>query len=293
MRWLSESKQKRLSRYLLGQLANQNQASLEDEYVADDEAFEDLEAAETELVDAYVRGRLCEQDRFRFERLLSHSPRCRERVAFARQFVARCDSVAMPAHSSLARVRGASLAWRTWRPALVPALVAAGLILVTAVGWWAVRPVSPPVATKANGAPRPAPQTAAAVPPPGAAVVARLPTATGAGGIVAVVLVPGLTRGLEQGTTPTIPESAREIRIRLDHEGETHRAYRVVIRTPEGREIWSRSDLPPTKPGARSVSIAFPAVTLPAGDFVLTLSARGPGGSMDDVADYAFRVVKQ
>ena len=78
-------------RYLLGTLSEEEKTRLEEEYFLDDEEFEQLEIAEDELIDRYVRTELSTEDTHRFEKLLI-SPRLSERVEVARILVQRTAS---------------------------------------------------------------------------------------------------------------------------------------------------------------------------------------------------------
>ena len=71
-------------RYLLGTLSEEERDRFEEMYFSDDAAFEEVEIAEGELIDRYVRGELAKSDRARFEAVLAASPRLGERVQFAR-----------------------------------------------------------------------------------------------------------------------------------------------------------------------------------------------------------------
>jgi anti-sigma factor RsiW len=73
-------------RYLLGELSEEEEKSFENRYFADDQAFEQLQIAEGEVIDAYVSERLPAQAHKHLEERLAKSPRLRERVAFARTF---------------------------------------------------------------------------------------------------------------------------------------------------------------------------------------------------------------
>src|SRR4030095_17123643 len=77
----------RMTRYLRGDLPETEQAAVEQEYFADQEKFEEVWAAENELVDRYVRGRLPRGERELFERNYLQSPKHRERVALARKLL--------------------------------------------------------------------------------------------------------------------------------------------------------------------------------------------------------------
>src|SRR5215468_3388008 len=75
--------EKRMTRYLLGDLPEPEQVAVEQEYFADPEKLEEVWAAENDLVDRYARGRLSRGERKLFERNYLQSPKHRERLAVA------------------------------------------------------------------------------------------------------------------------------------------------------------------------------------------------------------------
>jgi hypothetical protein len=263
--------------YLLGELSDEERTRLEDAYVGDEALFEELAAIEAELIDAYVRGGLSAQERDSFEARYLSSPRGRERVAFARSLAEAGGRAAGQADQS-------PRAWRPWRPAwlsrpgpaLAAAVATAALAVVAGVAWWSSRP-----------APAPATETETT------ASSAAAPAEPGAEGAIALVLLPGSLRSLEGGAVLSVPAGADAVRIQVNHEGEAHPAYRVVISTPEGQEVWSQGGLAPSETGARSVVVSVPARVLRPGDFVLSLAGREAGAGFTDIAEYSFRVARQ
>jgi len=79
-------------RYLLGGLSEKERTTIEERFFADDQEFEELEIAEGELIDRYVRKELSATDQLQFEEVLSTSPRLIERVEFARILASRITS---------------------------------------------------------------------------------------------------------------------------------------------------------------------------------------------------------
>jgi len=79
-----KDKSEQAKQYLLGRLSETNKSRFEEDYFTDHELFEELEIAEDELVDAYIRHELSDKDREDFEANLSISPRLAERVVSAR-----------------------------------------------------------------------------------------------------------------------------------------------------------------------------------------------------------------
>ena len=72
-----------LTRYLLGELPEEERSGLEAEYFADPELFARLLAAEDDLIDAYVRGALSTEARARFEERFCRNGDGVQRIAFA------------------------------------------------------------------------------------------------------------------------------------------------------------------------------------------------------------------
>ena len=81
-----------IRRYLLGELAEADQAALEQELLINRGKFEQVWAVENELLDSYVRGEMSRADRERFEGHYLTSSLHRERVAIAKSFLAYADS---------------------------------------------------------------------------------------------------------------------------------------------------------------------------------------------------------
>src|SRR5262245_64417535 len=119
-----------LTRYLLGGLSEQEQTTLEEEYVADPRLFDEIARVESDLMDDYVRGTLSPDLRERFKRVYLSDSRRRERVTFAEALFASVKNV--PSVSQEAR----SQTWFGWLTAPKPALGLAFATLLIASGVW-------------------------------------------------------------------------------------------------------------------------------------------------------------
>lgn len=82
--------------YLLGLLPEEEVERLDEESIADDDIAARLTAVEDDLVDAYVTETLDERMRARFETVYLRSPHRREKVKFARRFLAAIDGISAP-----------------------------------------------------------------------------------------------------------------------------------------------------------------------------------------------------
>lgn len=79
-------------RYLLGTLSEEEKTRFEEVYFLDDAEFEQLEIAEDELLDRYVKSELSPEEALQFRKLLV-SPRLAERVEVARIIAQRAASL--------------------------------------------------------------------------------------------------------------------------------------------------------------------------------------------------------
>ena len=81
----SNSETKRV-RYLLGLSSPIEREHIESEYFADEDAFQAMLTAEDDLIDAYARGELADEERWGFEKNFVSSFGGRDRVRFAHAF---------------------------------------------------------------------------------------------------------------------------------------------------------------------------------------------------------------
>ena len=103
-----------IRRYLLGELAETDQAALEQELLLDRGKFDRVWAVENELVDSYVRGEMSRADRERFEGHYLASPLHRGRVAIAESFLTNIDQAV--GETVEARAEEPAVPWRAGFP---------------------------------------------------------------------------------------------------------------------------------------------------------------------------------
>src|SRR5215471_6783788 len=130
--------EKLMVQYLLGNLSEEEQVRIEDKAFADSNYMGALEAAEADLIDAYVRGELSEAERRKFEqRFLTSSDR-RSKVEFARDLVRVTEESKGAENALLQRPsvwRSFLSVLRGWNPAVQFAGIAALLISVVGASW--------------------------------------------------------------------------------------------------------------------------------------------------------------
>lgn len=139
----------RLVRYLLGDLAEDEQVEIEARAFQDQHCLRSIEAAESDLIDAYVRGELSERERRQFEGRFFASAERRRKVEFARALARVAPEFA--ASNQAAQTTGATVtatsrpAWRDALKAFLAQLnpltkygLAAAALLVLLGGAWLV-----------------------------------------------------------------------------------------------------------------------------------------------------------
>jgi hypothetical protein len=301
----------RMTRYLLGDLTETEQTAVEQEYFADPEKFEEVWAAENELVDRYVRGRLSRGERELFERNYLRSPKHRERVTVAGKLLEAADRQAVeggvtprsiaPAPSRLMETLKALLTPRFLAPA------AAFLLLFSTLSWMVIeraRLNEELEKTKARLSDQQRQereitgQLAAEREQSGklkseldrlmetfTSKLSQTPRS-----ILSFILKPS------QGARPpggselqviTIPQKTDLVRLQMKIQNGDSRRFQATIRRVGGSQVWSQRSLIP-KSGAITVNV--PADKLSVDDYFLILSAETPTGGTEEIDKYPFRV---
>ena len=145
-------------RYLLGTLSEAEREHLEEQYFSDDDKFENIEIAEDEVVDRYVRGKLAPNEVERFKEVLATSPRLVERVKLAsiliNQIESREQASGIASEAVVDKKAEKPGWWKRWfgsglqlTPAFRSAMVTAMAVVILAValliaGWLNSRRVS-------------------------------------------------------------------------------------------------------------------------------------------------------
>jgi hypothetical protein len=296
-----------LRSYLLGELRDPDQESVEDRMFGDDEYYGRLLTMEEELIRDYARGRLPRSVRRRFERRLAASPDWPARVEEARALI---DII-----GEEQRARGDGRRQRAWTlgATAVPAgavvrrlaLAAAIVVVVSGVSWLVVdwlalssrleRVEAERAETERRTndmARRIAEQSAA---------IARLDQALATtpavkpsppGRVVALLLSPGGTRSPNDGATTLRVPADSEVRLLLtlgDRRG--HSGYRAILRTVEGVQVWGGSAAIVGAGQQDTVEVRLPGSVLGPSDYVLRLQGT-TGAAVEDLDAYVFRVLR-
>jgi len=291
-----------LQKYLLGTLSEEEQVQVEDRAFADAGYLGAVEAAEADLIDAYLARELSPADRRQFEARFFLSPQRRSKVEFARALAG------VAAESAIAPVAverpSAWLAFgdmvRAFHPAMQFAAGTAVLILVAGACWLTIQngAMRSRVATlqaqqqAAEGreealrrqlAQRAAPETQK--PPNGVEPTPLL---------ASLVFLPSLSRAAGNAQQLTLSSGAQlaHLEIQLEARDDFPR-FRAELHTRGGEDVLSRANLTRRRTdGGYAVAFDVPATALAAGDYELALEGVA-GDQTTDIGYYYFRVRRQ
>jgi hypothetical protein len=297
--------------YLLGTLSEEERERIEERYFSDDAQFEEVEIAEEELLDRYVRGELSASDAAQFEVRVARSTRLQERVEFAKLFAQRlrtagADGATSSRKTWWQRLFGFTDAGRGPQLALafstLLALVAATVMLV---GWMQLRSESRQLAAQQAALD----QRQRELDKQAADLKAQIdqfarqgyPISTetplpqvpqeSAPQVVFLTLAPGATRSVSGTSQIRILPGTSEVQLTLNLRASEYSSYRATINSTDHRSVFSKSDLKSQTTSTGDVlMLRVPAQNLPQGDYYLTLHGEPANERVDD---YAFRVIKQ
>lgn len=224
--------------YLLRTLPAGGREALEERWMLDPALYEQLQAAEADLLDQYARGELSADVRARVETCLLGSPRQREKLLFAQTL-----------QKALVVPRRSRVSWR-WIGA------AAAIVILGGVTFTLARQIAMLRKT--------APEAVRASPPISPSVyVAEVPAGTNrdAGSPAAQVTVP-------KGTGV----------VRLDLElapGDEGQVFTASV-THAGQSVWSEGPIRAERRSfGFAAPVWIPAAAIPDGEFQIQLSAAG------------------
>lgn len=314
---------KLLTRYLLGELSEDETSRLEERLLVedtDDELFESLEAAEGELFAAHVRGWLGERERLAVERRLAATPEGRRRLDLARGLAVLSDEAARVVPFAPRPRATAAPVWRWAAAAGLAALVAGGAWLAVDRETRLRREVARLAAERSEHGERSdriaalEERLASERERAGALErqlaesresLARLerertertaPAAPRALEVASFALsLATLRSGGGEGEIErlAVPRSADRLRLEVDLDGPVrHERFRATLRDAGGDSVWSATDLAPRRIAwGGVVTLEPPARVLPPGRYELQLSGLSATGP-EDLGFKEFEVVE-
>ncbi|MGI8732317.1 MAG: hypothetical protein ACR2LM_03320 [Pyrinomonadaceae bacterium] len=316
-------------RYLLGELSEQEQTQLEEQYFEDDALFERFLAVKDDLVDAYARGQLSPEKRQHFEAHFLATKRRRQRIEDARQLIGAITSASVDATGapSPAVPAGESSWWRSvseWiglPPLVIQAALAAFLLVALAGAWVWIRTFRVSQAERARvqdertppgqGVEQPAnspinvttpdvakDETANRASPPANSITSasretnnRSPSRLAAAQVASLTLVPFAARDSSSSNSLLITPHTRSVQLRLTFKGDDYRQYEVNLRTVDGEQVTRRRGLNATSNATgKRLTVTLDPSIFRRQDYILTLSGLQVDGMLEAVGDYYFRV---
>ena len=285
-------KDRQLIRYVLGLLPDTEAELLDEQSIVDDEVAARLRSVENELVDAYVRGALDDEWLERFESWYLASPRRRDKVAFARQFLSAINRPPTNAATAPASVQGPL----SRRPSLI--WLASAAMLLMACGFLFVQDVrlrrglldAQHDGAALDNREREMAQELGEQRRANDALkkeIERLRTARPP----ALVLRPE-TRAAAPVSDIAVPPGVDIVAFELDLEAGDFSQYQVALKDPAtNRILWRSGVLTPTSSRRTpAVAVAVPANLLKPQHYSFELSGRTPGSAFTVVGSYAFQM---
>lgn len=312
--------------YLLGTLLGAERARLEESYLSDDDAFEEMETTEGELVNSYVRDELSPSERALLKERLLVSPRLLEKAKFAHALekslsVRRATQVvAVPD-----RPKSLGKRIRDWFFSVSPksfgvALASCALLLlafgaVLLVQWLRLRDQTHRLAAdqvaleqqrqslgqQSSSSRVRAEQLSAELAEQRAqneklqaelrAKEQRRGSNEIAGSsLIAFNLIPNNSRG-GPGQDLKVSPGTKAIQLQLSLETADYQRYDVSIRNAARVEVFHRRDLHARRVGpVSSLVIRLLTKEFISGDYGVRVSGVTPAGSIETVENYVFRL---
>ncbi len=322
-----------LTKYLLGNLPEDEQAQIEEKLFTDDDVFQQVHALKAELSDKYVRGNLTAQEKLQYEKRFLASQTGRADTLFAtaltqvlaeeepqtvRPIVAEPQPGFWESITAFFRV-----------PAFGLGAALACLLLLTVGGLWFYqesRRLHNEV-EQANIA-RAKAEAEARQQQELQTEIARAKTrneelnqqlqqaqkerdqarkdlekagsqsqvsSSTATTLLSFLLVPGLVRGDNNRERITIPLNTGRIQIQLDlDQSDKYQSYRAELRTKSGKLMHRQNNLVSRVTAAgKAVFFLAPANGLRPGDYDVTLQGVLPSGEIEDANFYHFTVARR
>lgn len=316
-------------RYLLGTISPEEALKLEEGYFADSARFEQLEIAEEELIEAYVRNQLSSEEAQQFETRLLRYPRIGERVNFARALSEKVKAYELSSKRRSEKEDSIVPWWQRFlpeQPALRVAFAACFLIfaiggLISIPTWLRLRSESDRITSERAALQKQTEeldkralqmqgqneqltadlrrqedelaQQRQRIDDLQRALASRQPDRGLPGVLASVFLYPGSTRGPEETRELAIYPNTSRAQISLGLESNEYKTYRAVLKTAARSVVLSRNGLSVRNPALPQIHFVIPAHVLTAGTYLITVSGRTPTGEFEDVADYTLRVARK
>lgn len=277
-----------LNGYLLGTIPEEERERLDRLSITEEGLAWRIRALEDDLVDAYVRGELSEEQAPRFRETYLSSPVRRRKVAIAEALLARearSPATTTPARTMIGRH------WRAWAvaAAIAVAVPAAYLFVVPRVEEKSLVVQSAPT-------PQPAPAVTKTVQPaPDVAQAPAAPSVAAPAGPRAISSVSFLlaapTRAVGAIEELRIASDVDRVALRLELEFDDFERYRGELRDLQsGAVVWRGDGVTMRKNAESTIAFELPRVELDTRRYAMELYGINSGAPKELIASYPFRV---
>jgi hypothetical protein len=288
-----------MTRYLLGEAKEDEQARLEEQFFADDEQYQQLNALEDELRYEYARGGLSAKQRRSFESRFMNSVEDRRKVDLAKTVLKKVHE----SHSAVAAL--APKESTSWRESLTNfftvkqlSFASAALLVVLSAGslmmmrMLKLRDQVQQLQAQKTQIDQDAQRQLATGRRQMDQLSQELESERNRGknpaktsqGIVGFVLMPGLVRDADGMKRLVIPAGGGDVTLQLEvkRRGE-FKSYRAELQNLDGAVLWSQNLAQP--------SLAVPARLLTPGDYVVMLKGLSANDDLRDAGEFYFQIV--
>jgi hypothetical protein len=307
---LNNTDDKTLRKYLLGRMSQEEQEALELWLMSDPDAYDLLEAAEDDLIDDSLAGRLHRDELKQFNDHFLAAAERKRKLRFGqgfRTFLTQTNAAVAPAAVRPMRISFSDLLRA--RPAFAYAGFAL-IILIYVGGFWAVYRIAQlhhqvDSATSQLALAREAFQRRLEEDKAAAEksladfraleqVVAKSKISAAPEMLLAVNLLPGISRSSTDVRNITISARTQLVQFSVILLDDNYQAYRVALQDDGGQELWTRDRLPATTTAdGKAVVLTLPADRLATGDYSIRLSGLSDSNPPQNIASYHFHASRQ
>jgi len=309
-----------LRKYLLGDMSVEEQEALEFWLMSEEEAYDLLVAAEDDLIDDSLKGRLNKDEGKRFNQHFLAAPERQRKLQFGRSFQrfikARTKGVSVTAGSP-AEVKRPSV-WSTildsfrYRPQVGYALSV--LVVAAAVGgvWSAFRAVRlerelRSATERVTTAERDRDQIKRQLSETQALteklqVQLQASQQTVGGGksastsptLLAINLLPGISRSSTDTPKITVTASSRFAQLNLILLDDSYESYRATLLDSGGKELLTKDRMAATASGnGKAIVLTVPAELLSSGEYTVSLAGISDSRTPENINSFYFRAFRQ
>jgi len=307
-----------LRKYLLGDMPPEQQEELELWLMSDGEAYDLLVAAEDDLIDASLAGRLKGDEVTRFSKHFLAAPERRRKLQFGRSFQRFVSSTEPGVTAERQAERKPSSFWAAlggfleYRPIARYAISA--LILVIALGGaWSIFRIAAlqrqlnSATTQLDEAGRERDEFRRQLDESQSVgermraqfqaleeTITALKSSSAPQALLAFNLIPGISRSSSEIPKIAITANARLVQFSLTLLDDNYPSYGAALIDANGRELWRRDRLAATATReGKAVVLTVPAETLSNGDYSFRLSGIPDSQTPESIGSFYFRSVRQ